>query len=350
MGVLIDIVKQVANETGAEIPPETVEGVDPASRIGLVIRAVQQAARDTARKFPVADLRFRGSLTTVAKVNLHEAFGDFGGDGVDDNALCVVNGSSKVSGASDHDLEVDASWKGMLFHVAGDNQVYRVLSVDLVEKSFLLADLAGVETNYNGTTKSTDSAGAAVDITDAYVATNSYATAQLAQNRYLLPANFKAPIGSFENLVDPKVMRYRSDEMFDNYVRNERGSVFLLGSPDTYTIRTAEMVSGRPRLYVEFYPYPSEIRNYPFRYEGYAQKMTKDDDSSGFTEEMEDALLARAKYHVFKNVTKKPEMAAIEDALWREIVGDEQRNPIHQESAQFQASSYSEHFENAYDL
>jgi hypothetical protein len=340
------MLNSVIRDTGVALPVDTVSGLDPGSQQGLALKYLQYAQRDTSRKTPQASLRFTGSITTIAKVNLHEQFSP-----TTQNGLTVVNGSPQVAGCSDHNLLVQSSWLGRLFHVDTDTQVYRVGSVDPGNFFFKLADFGGVEVNYNGIDRSTDTSDDPVDITDAYDADNTYATAFLYVDRYLLPENFKAPIGAWQNLLDPRILKYLPDEKFDRMIRDEAGSVVTSAdSPTHYTIRTATTVDSAVRYYVEFWPIPDEERLYPFRYEGSPSIMKSDGDSSGYDHNYEDAILAKARHYIYRLLKNEPEQAAEEFRLWAEIVGDQQKNPLARTSVQMAPETFREHWEGAYDL
>lgn len=306
---LKQMVNDVISTTGIGHTISTVAGLDPDSDEAKVVSFIRKAQLDVSRKVPNASLKFTGSITTLARVQL--------------SSTTVTNASSSVT----LNAAGDPAYAGRLAHVQGDSGVYRVLKV--VSTTLTLADLAGNEVAYSGTTSTT-------------------ATLEIAQDRYQLPANFKLP-HNFNQFWGPGLMTYYSPERFDD-LRFEQGTtVWEVGNPDYFTIFSVEMASGEPRHLVQFWPIPKEAKSYPFRYEGSPSLMEADSDVSGYHPEYEQAILTRARYYVYRFIARDDVQWQAELGDWRDIFGDQMKNPVVAgESPQLQPQTSKEFWENAY--
>ena len=313
---LLDMVNKVMTTTGLGAAVDTVENLDPNSDAHTVSSFIRDAQLDLSRKIPNASLSFYGNLSTVASTDT-----SLSGAG-------AVNGLNYLTVAT-----ANPTWAGRMVHVEGDSLLYRILSIDGAPSyKIYLADLAGNPVDYRGDTAASG-------------------TVTVMQDRYLLPVNFKRPI-STQDFFGSDVMAHLSPEEFDVQKFRVDGAPFLEGRPTRFTIFGSSRVSGdeSPRYYVEFDPIPDDVYHYPFRYEGSPVTMKRDGDISGYTVEYEMAIVTRARYYVYRYRLMNLESAAVEDRDWKDIVGDQRKNPVSSKGvAYMQPYSSRAHYSRAYD-
>lgn len=309
---LLEIVNRVISTTNCGVTISTVAGLDPDSDEWKVYSFVRDAQLDVSRDVPNAPLFFHGSISTVDDIS------------VDD--MTVTNGATSmtVTGAA-------STWIGRILYITGDEQMYRVINVSGTTVYF--GDINGNALAYQGTTKT--------------------ATAQvrIAQDRYLLPTNFKRPI-TFNDFFTGSRLSFERPEDFDNIKFDVNGGGFYVGTPERYTIYSTDTSTtpGVVRYYIEFDPIPDDVRHYPFRYEGSPTLMEADGDISGYTPEYEQAIIFRTRYYIYRFIKMNMDQANIELAEYRKATTDQQKSDVAGNAVVYvKPMTYRDHFSGAYD-
>ncbi len=301
---LRELVNKAITTTGVAHAIDTVNNHDPDTDIAKIIGFARDSQLDVSRAIPNAPLWFDGAITSVARINMQDHLAT-----TTEGDIQVTNGSSTVDSAdAGNALTPLAAWVGRLIHIVEDAETYRVFSVDLGNETVTLADMAGNEINYLGTTR-------------------TGVTAYIAQDRYILPENFKLP-NTFHQFWGPGVMEWLSPQEFDRFRFEAAGLIFKVEDPSHFSIKSVQITAGQARYMVEFYPIPLNIRTFPFRYEGSPTLMEADNDVSGYPAEYEAAILFRLRYYIYRFIMKSTEDAGIELQEYRLIVDDQRKNPV----------------------
>jgi len=307
----LEIVNKVLSTTGLSKRLDSVIGLDADSVEAEVVGFVQDAQLDTSRKIPNIPHYYFGTVTTV--------------DDTTATASASSGNTLTLTAAG------QAAWVGRILKVDGDNMIYRILNI--AGTTLYLGDFAGNAIDYRNT------------------AISSNKTVRIAQNRYLLPKNFKRPISTMDFFNDDQ-LAYLGPEEFD-YQRLKVDSRFWqLGKPKRYTIFTTNLdqTTGSQRFYAEFDPIPDDIYHYPFRFEGTPTRMEADSDVSGLMDDYESAIVARSRYYVYKFLKRDMEMATVEMSEWNDIFKDQQKNPVGSaDKFQMQPVTHRAHWSEAYD-
>jgi len=309
----LDLVNKVIATTGTGHVLQTLAGLSSDSDEALVLSFVQDAQMDLSREVPNAPLQYNGSMSTVEVVDITDCD--------------VTKGSSTVTVSAP---TISADWVGRLFNLTRDSQVYRIKSVDIAGLTITLMDFAGAEANYRNTT-------------------GTELVAKVAQDRYLLPANLKRPIGLNDFFGEGRIKYMRTEE-YDQIKFDQNDGSFLTGGPRRFTIYSTIIEEGDPRFYLEFDPAPDEVRHYPFRYEGLVSKMEIDSDVSGYQDEYEVALIMRARYYTYRYIKMDMNQAQMELMEYQRLVGQQVKSDLGGHGAVF-FTPYTarSHYERAYD-
>jgi hypothetical protein len=338
----LEIVNNIISTTGVGKKITTVENLNPDSDEELIVGFTRDAQTDLSRDVPQAPLFFNGNISTIDDEDISDSFPDEDGDTVGDSSMQLTTATATVTGTATALLTVNANWPGRLFHVVGDSQWYRMLSVTAASPGTItLAGMDGKQINYRGATDSVAGGQQTVD--------GEGKQAKIGQDRYLLPKNFKRPI-SVNDFFGQGRLEYLRTEDYDVRIFDAANGSRTFAKPEVFTIFSTVLDDGSPRYYIEFDPIPDDIYHYHFRYEGSPSLMETDDDVPGYPPEYEAALIFRGRYYVYRYIKKQLDDAQFELGEYTKIVNDQRKTDVANNShVQLQPQTARAHFARAYD-